>query len=115
MARKALELADEHPDAKGDCMYLVYAEDGETATGEGDCLFGRALIALGVDVDWLRVREGKGIDYILTALEQGTDPKTSLAVPISSLGHAQWAQDDGRTWGHTDIRDEIAEFIRGQE
>jgi len=116
VARKALELIDASPEFKysGDpfvgCAYLRRDEDGNV-TGEGDCLFGQALISLGVPVEYLDQQEGNGIETVLAHLETGE----STPVPGGHLTYAQWAQDDEQAWGSDAVRGEVVAFIEGQE
>lgn len=107
VARKAVELADANPEhiyrqADG-CLY-VHRDESGLPTGYG-CIFGQALIALGVSADV--IPEGKSIAGTLAHLgifggtipdfiHHGVIPGEPL---LTAMTQAQTHQDLGSPWG----------------
>lgn len=103
VARKAIELAEANPEfiyqqvevedpTFGPIEDCAYIHDGS-----GSCLFGQALVALGVDPWILSRHEGQSIDYVLRGLGAiRSDEDERLA--LTAL-EAQGLQDAKAPWG----------------
>lgn len=123
VAREAIRLAYEHPDAiyeaaDGTCRYA-----GGTAAGRTGCLFGQALRALGVDETTLAERGDQvdpaiedvpGISQLLGLL--GVDaPVTFNGDKYEGIGAAldqtQTFQDNSAPWGRA-IRPLVTEVAK---
>lgn len=105
MAKKALELAEanpdfvyEAPDGRG-CVYM----DGE---GQPSCLFGQALVGLGVDIP--EAWEDKAISEVLRYIfVPDEDVRVdALLARWGGLDTAQSCQDEGSPWS------EVAQPLR---
>lgn len=92
---KVRELAAESPEYRypgngnGSCFY---APNGEIPS----CIFGKALIALGVEASWLTGREGNGIVALMR-------DHLSVAATVQQrlwAARLQRFQDTGQTWGY---------------
>lgn len=101
VALKAVELADANPDfiykspeitpgTRGMCTYVHRDEEDNSPTGEG-CLFGQALMALGVDPN--TIPESL---HIAVAMRDLGIENTGFAETMVS---AQGNQDAGIPWG----------------
>jgi len=103
VAEKAIQLADQNPhfvygppkspeNRFGDCVYIH--------EGKGSCLFGQALMALGVaDAEYLDKNKDWRIGTLLTRLaEEGYIERFGDQVLLSRMGAAQRAQDDKFQW-----------------
>lgn len=113
VARKALELADANPGfiyqrpvAGEGCKYVHYRDSDAP---EGGCIFGQALLALGVKVD--DIPENIGIRALLPELGIEGGMYGELA---HSMGYAQGRQDGGATWraATSDLRSVVAMLDR---
>lgn len=95
---QAIRLCEQRPDHKyagglvGSCSYVPNERDVE------GCLFGQALVKLGVSTDVLKEFEAQDDDgSIVTLLREWgleLDDRTDMY-----LMDAQRAQDDGKAWG----------------
>lgn len=95
---KIIELVEAQPD------FMYVAEEGREGSGNGcfyvqedgvtgDCLFGQALIALGVPASTMSNHEGQNISKVLAHL--GVKGDVDL---IYSFDEVQSAQDSGYSW-----------------
>ncbi|WP_020142340.1 hypothetical protein [Terracoccus sp. 273MFTsu3.1] len=105
VAEKAIQLADQNPHfvykspltgPVKDCLYVH--------EGKGSCIFGQALLALGVaDAEYLDKNKDLRIG---TLLRRMADARLIAPIPtiddqvlLTRMGSAQRAQDDGMEWG----------------
>lgn len=110
VARKAVELAEANPEfvykSEGDRCLYVHRDDEGKPNGEG-CLFGQALVGLGVDPERLKPCEGLEISVVLSNL--GVDRDLDL---VDAMDSTQSDQDCSTAWGeaigHT--KDALAEL-----
>lgn len=98
VAEKAIELADQNPhfvykqpEVHGMemCLYVDPADPTK-----GHCLFGQALVALGVPTVTLRLHERRGVERVIDDL-LGVTMGHEL---VMELAHAQGQQDYGEPW-----------------
>lgn len=98
VAREAIRLAKEHPDAtySGPPVPGCFYTQG-TAAGNRGCLFGQALANLGVPAETLagldRATGSSPISVVLFDLGVRSTDRADVA-----LGDAQALQDNGRPW-----------------
>ena len=103
IAEKAIEIADQNPDyvyvspinPDDDYADCVYVHDGK-----GSCLFGRALMGLGVaDADYLDQNKDFRIKPLFWKMtSDGLVDFTSDDRLLSEMTIAQMAQDNHETW-----------------
>lgn len=109
VARKAAELARANPEfvyklpeVGSGFSACVYVHEGE-----GSCLFGQALLALGGDPDVLALHHDSDIAGVLL-LEFGA---TDTAEALDDLVQAQMSQDLGHPWGDPLVLGRLERFI----
>lgn len=103
LAKKALEIAEANPDyvyPSGDCVYVEDEHDEK-----GSCLFGQALIALGVWPETLDAYYDTNIVGVLDDMDVH-HPKRAF------LEAAQMGQDAGAPWGSDDVAGYLRTYIR---
>ena len=119
VARKAIELCEADPDHVyeaqtldpeyhlPECHYVH--EDEDTGELYGGCLFGRALIALGVPAALLRDYNDNGIGHVLAEL--GIDPRPEREQPVHPLAYVQGEQDVDKPWGSDGVLGGLVRYV----
>ncbi len=102
IAREARRLAEETPDRKAGCLYVIHKDDDSM---EANCIVGRALFNLGIPLTELDKRNTCSIKYLAGMAhgweaEEWIDTSGEDALIYSNwLSDLQGHQDSGKTWG----------------
>lgn len=104
LAKEALRLAEENPyfvyNNAGNCVYVDDA-------GCGSCLFGQAMINLGVRPEELVDKDNNSTPIVGLLHMWGHD-----RVPFNGVGTAQRAQDVGQPWGSEFVIEPLRKAIK---